>query len=122
VFSPIVRGIARTLASAGYVAVLSDSDNDMLNAKAIVDSLLARQVDGLILATALREDPIVDDGIETDVPVALVSCTAENACVASVSTDDDTGIRLAVQHLVELGHRQIAFVGGPQITSTGDVR
>jgi LacI family transcriptional regulator len=122
VFPPIVRGIARTLAPAGYVAVLADSDNEMLNVKAIVSSLLARQVDGLILATALREDPIVDECIENDVPLVLVNRTTDNARVASVTTDDDTGIRLAVQHLVELGHRQIAFVGGPQVTSTGHVR
>jgi LacI family transcriptional regulator len=122
VFPPIVRGIARTLGPAGYVAVLADSDNNMLNVKAIVDNLLARRVDGLILATALREDPIVDECIANDVPLVLVNRTVESARVASVTTDDDTGIRLAVQHLVELGHRQIAFVGGPQSTSTGHVR
>ncbi len=122
VFPPIVRGIARTLAPAGYVVVLADSDSDMLNVKAIVDSLLVRQVDGLILATARREDPIVDECMENAVPLVLVNRTVDNCSVASVTTDDEAGIRLVVQHLVGLGHRRIAFVGGPQTTSTGYAR
>jgi LacI family transcriptional regulator, galactose operon repressor len=122
VFPPIVRGAAQTLAAAGYVVVLADSNNDVTDAQTIVESLIARQIDGLILATARREDPVVEECLEHGVPLVLVNRIADKTPVASVTTDDDLGIHLALEHLLALGHRQIAFVGGPQSTSTGYVR
>lgn len=122
VFPPIVRGITQTLADAGYVVVLADSNNDVRNAQKIVATLRARHVDGLILATAQREDPVVADVIEHGIPLVLVNRSADKTPVATVTTDDDLGIHLALEHLLELGHRRIAFVGGPQSTSTGYVR
>jgi LacI family transcriptional regulator len=122
VFPPIVRGVAQTLAQAGYVVVLADSNNDVRSAQTIVESLMARQVDGLVLATARREDPVVEECLQHGVPLVLVNRVAEKTPVASVTTDDNLGINLALGHLIELGHRRIAFVGGPQSTSTGYVR
>jgi LacI family transcriptional regulator len=122
VFPPIVRGIAQTMHDAGYIVVLADSNNDVREAQAIVTSLRARHVDGLILATAQREDPIVEDCVEHGIPLVLVNRSADKTPVATVATDDDLGIHLALEHLLELGHRRIAFVGGPQSTSTGYVR
>lgn len=119
VFPPIIRGIERTLAAAGYISVLADSDSHERNTQNIVESLLGRQVDGLILATAYRKDPVVDKCIEKGVPLVLVNRLVDKARVAAVVNDDDFGIRLALEHLLGLGHREIAFVGGPQNTSTG---
>ncbi|MGH8239572.1 MAG: LacI family DNA-binding transcriptional regulator, partial [Steroidobacteraceae bacterium] len=48
VFPPIIRGIERTLAAAEYVAVLADSEGSERNTRVVVDSLLARHIDGLI--------------------------------------------------------------------------
>jgi LacI family transcriptional regulator len=122
VFPPIVRGITQTLRDHQYVVVLADSNNDVREAQAIVANLRARHVDGLILATAQREDPIVEDCVEHGIPLVLVNRSADKTPVATVTTDDDLGIHLALEHLLELGHRHIAFVGGPQSTSTGYVR
>jgi LacI family transcriptional regulator len=122
VFPPIVRGIAQTMHDAGYIVVLADSNNDVREAQAIVTSLRARHVDGLILATAQREDPIVEDCVEHGIPLVLVNRSADKTPVATVATDDDLGIHLALEHLLDLGHRRIAFVGGPQSTSTGYAR
>jgi LacI family transcriptional regulator len=58
-FPPIVRAVERTLGKEGYVTMLADSDNSRETESAILDSLRARQVDGLILATAWLQDEIV---------------------------------------------------------------
>lgn len=116
VFPPIVRGITQTLHDAGYVVVLADSNNDVREAQAIVATLRARHVDGLILATAQREDPVVEECVEHGIPLVLVNRSADKTPVSTVATDDDLGIHLALEHLLELGHRRIAFVGGPQST------
>jgi len=118
-FPPIVRGIERTLSAEGYIAMLADSDNSQKGERAIFDSMKSRHIDGLILATARLKDPVVTDCVEEQVPVVLVNRTTDTHDVTEVINNDELGIELAIAHLVELGHRQIAFLGGPQNTSTG---
>lgn len=119
VFPPIVRGIERALGAEGYIAILADSDNSQKGQRAILDSMRSRYIDGLILATARTQDPIVNDCIKEQLPVVLVNRTTDAHAVTEVVNNDRLGIELAVSHLIELGHRKIAFLGGPQHTSTG---
>jgi LacI family transcriptional regulator len=119
VFPPVVRGIERALSAAGYIALLADSDNNPQSERAIYDSLRSRSIDGLILATAHTEDPIVTASIEAQLPLVLVNRTVASHAVTEVINNDSLGIELAVSHLIGLGHRHIAFLGGPQNTSTG---
>jgi len=121
-FPPIIRQIESTLAYQGYIAVIADSDNDQSKEMEIVQSLKARNVDGLILATAHREDSVVNACIDDDIPLILVNRTIDSHLVTAVINDDNHGIELAVSHLVGLGHRSIAYLGGPQDTSTGHDR
>jgi len=121
-FPPIIRQIESTLADHGYIVVIADSDNDQGKEMEIVQSLKARNVDGLILATAHREDSVVNACIDDDIPLILVNRTIDSHLVTAVINDDNHGIELAVSHLVELGHKSIAYLGGPQDTSTGHDR
>ncbi|MDH3747260.1 MAG: LacI family transcriptional regulator [Gammaproteobacteria bacterium] len=119
VFPPVVRGIERALGAEGYIAILADSDNSQRSERAIFDSLKARSIDGLILATAHIDDPVVSACVAEDLPVVLVNRTVDAHDVTEVINNDDLGIELAVSHLTELGHRRIAFLGGPMDTTTG---
>jgi LacI family transcriptional regulator len=121
-FPPIVRGIERTLAGHGLIAILADSANNLQSELAILDNMLARQIEGLIIATAHREDPVVARCVEEQVPVVLVNRTVDDSRVAAVVNDDAHGIRLAFDHVVGLGHKRIAHIAGPQDTSTGSTR
>jgi LacI family transcriptional regulator len=121
-FPPIIRGIERSLAEQGYIAILADSDNNQKNESAIVESLKSRHVDGLILATAHRRDPVVAACVAEGIPLVLINRTVDDHSVTAVINDDDYGIGLAVSHLVALGHRWIAYIGGPQDTTTGHDR
>lgn len=121
-FPPIIRGIQRSLAEYGYIAILTDSDNNRKNEKAIVEMLKSRNVDGLILATAHRLDSVTNIGVEKHMPLVLVNRTIDARSVTAVINDDEHGIDLAVSHLVGLGHQSIAYIGGPQDTTTGHDR
>jgi len=119
VFPPVVRGIERALAAEGYIAILADSDNSQKSEQAIYESMKSRRIEGLILATAHIDDPVVNECVSEQLPVVLVNRTTDGHDVTEVANNDELGIRLAVSHLTRLGHSKIAFLGGPRDTSTG---
>jgi LacI family transcriptional regulator len=120
-FPPIVRGIEDGLREAGYVLILANTDRDNERERNLVETLLSRQVDGLILATAERDYPLLEE-ISERVPTVLVNRTTDDSLVSSITSDDHQGMGQAVKHLAELGHTRIAHVGGTQRASTGSHR
>ncbi|MGH8927585.1 MAG: LacI family DNA-binding transcriptional regulator [Acidimicrobiia bacterium] len=118
-FPPIVRGIEDTLGAADYTLILANTDNHPQREHQTAAKMLERRVDGLMLATAHRRAPLIDEIIASGMPVVLVNRTVDDPQVPAVTGDDHAGIGLAVRHLVGLGHTRIAHVGGPQHLSTG---
>ncbi len=121
-FPPIVRGIEDILGPAGYNAWIVNTDNDPKREESQIQSLRSRHVEGLIIATARLEHPLLEQLHAHGVPMVLVNRRMATSDIASVTADDATGIATAVRHLVDLGHRRIAHLAGPQDTSTGRVR
>lgn len=122
VFPLILRGIESVLAHSGYTAIMANTDNDPLRARAALDHLAARRIEGVILATATRRDPLVAHCRDIGLPVVLVNRTLGPDNVNAVIVDDETGIAAAVHHLVALGHSRIGHVAGPEQLSTGRAR
>ena len=121
-FPPIVRGIEDVLTPAGYSALLVNTDNDPAREKSLITTLRSRQVEGLIVATALLEHPLLSELHAQGVKMVLVNRRVADLELPSITPDDATGVALAVKHLVGLGHRRIVHVAGPQTTSTGVTR
>jgi LacI family transcriptional regulator len=117
-FPPMVRGIEDALLPAGFTALLANTDNDQERARAVVDALRHRQVDGWISAIATLHDHLFN---RAGIPIVLLNRQDEEGTPAIVGDDHD-GVAQAISHLVALGHRRIAYVGGPQAVSTGVVR
>jgi LacI family transcriptional regulator len=118
-FPPIVRGIEDTLAPQGYVVLMGNTDNDEDQERRVFEGMHSRHVDGFIVATARQRHPLLDQAAAEELPVVLVNRILEERSFPSASVDDRMGARLAVAHLVQLGHRRIAHIAGPQDVSTG---
>lgn len=121
-FPPIIRGIEDRLREAGWTLLLANTDNDEDKERVLLGNMLAQHVDGLILATARRDYALLDDVKAAEMPVVLVNRTSDRFAGSTVAADDHAGIGLAVNHLADLGHREIAYVGGPRTLSTGLAR
>lgn len=121
-FPPIVRGIEDVLGPAGYSAWIVNTDNDPERERSQIDSLRSRQVEGLIVATARLQHPLLDELHAQGMKMVLINRRLATGDVPSVTPDDASGTAMAVKHLVDLGHRRIAHIAGPQDTSTGLVR
>jgi len=121
-FPPIVRGIEDVLEPAGYSGLIVNTDNDPFREQSQIETLRSRQVEGLIIATALVEHPLLEQLRREGVLMVMVNRRPEGLDVPSITPDDAAGIELAVRHLADLGHQCIAHLAGPANTSTGLVR
>lgn len=112
-FSPtIIRGIQDYLQQHHYFSVIINADwNPESETKAIHD-LISRSIDGVILVESWVRgaNPTLD---LAEKPYVFVHRLFSRSDRNSVMVDDNYGARLAVDHLAALGHRRIAFIGGP---------
>lgn len=122
VFAPIIRGIHSVLDQYGYTAFLAYSQNNEGAAHTEVERLISRGVDGIIYAAAFREDRVVDLCKSQGIPLVLVNRVVDQGDVDTVKVDDSLGIKMAVDHLLELGHRKIGFIAGPKNISVSYIR
>ena len=121
-FPPIIRGLDDRLGEAGYTPLIANTDNDPVRERVDLEAMRARQVDGFVAATARADHELLDEVAASGVPLVLVNRRVEDGSLPSATADDQAGARMAVEHLVELGHRQIAHLAGPQDVSTGSAR
>jgi len=122
IFPPIIRGVEDALAARNYVAILANTDSDPRREEGITETLRARGVDGLILASVEREDETVSRLASESLPIVTVNRRVEDPVISSVDHNEDEGIRRILAHLSALGHRRIANIAGPQSFSTGAAR
>jgi LacI family transcriptional regulator len=121
-FPPVVRGIEDVLQPAGYSGLIVNTDNDLGRERAQIDQLRSRQVEGLVVATALLDHPLLEQLDREGMKMVMVNRRPLRVDVSSIGPDDEAGITLAVSHLAQLGHQRIAHLAGPLTTSTGVTR
>src|SRR6478609_1078437 len=118
-FPPVIRGIDDTVTERGFSAVIVNTDTDLDREVQQVRTLRGRQVDGLLVCTAMLDHPLYEQLHQEKFPLVFLIRTVADPGVSSVTGDDGAGITMAVRHLVELGHRRIAHIAGPQDNSAG---
>lgn len=113
----IIAGADAVARSRGFVTLATDTEQDAVRDLDAVRTLLDRQVDGLIYVTVGLHELHVPDGM-LSVPSALANCYASAdspggaSALPSIQPDEVAGGRDAAAHLIRLGHRRIAFLGG----------
>lgn len=118
VFPPILQGIEACAAARGWFVMVANVAGSAM-ARPIVERMLAQQVDGIVLATASREDPLVDFIVGAGLHAVMVNRADESGRLPSVVSDDRLAMKLAVDHVVQTGCQRIAHLAGPQSLPTG---
>lgn len=107
--------IAKAASHRGYFAVVATCGDDPQQERESVESLLDRRVDGLIMSTCRLGDPLPQTLRERDIPHVLALRT-DGVSPSSIG-DDELGGYLATRHLIDLGHKNIGLIGGPDFAS-----
>ncbi|MGY1815665.1 LacI family DNA-binding transcriptional regulator [Blastococcus sp. SYSU D00820] len=118
-FTDVARGVEDVVNAAGLALILCNSDDRPAKEAAHLSVLAEQRVQGVLITPTAELTPELEALRARGVPVVLVDRRAPDADRCAVATDDVLGGRLAAEHLLERGHRRIAFIGGtsglPQI-------
>ena len=110
-FTDVARGIEDVARSNGLALFLCNSDGDPSREEDYLDMLVEQRVRGVLVSPFNPLTPHLERLRRRGIAVVLVSSTAGSEW-CSVAVDDVEGGELAVKHLLDQGHRRIAFVGG----------
>lgn len=112
--APFVRGVTQALDQAGYMPLVADTQDEHGRFERVLTHFAARRVDALISSAARFDDEEATVGFATQgIPVVLATRVLPGSGLPSVRVDDEAGGRLAAEHLLELGHRDLAQLRGP---------
>jgi LacI family transcriptional regulator len=117
-YAEMAKSVERHAAARGYTAMFCNTEGDSQSELAGVDSLLQHRVAGIVFLAFSGDERTMRETLRHQVPAVFVSCKADWGDVVSV--DDALGGRLGTRHLIEAGHRRIAFVSIPELEDESD--
>ncbi len=108
-FASVTKGVQLRARAAGYAVFIADSDEDASLEPDLARNL-AKQVDRLVLCSPRAPESVLAE-LAAESTVVLVNRRCGD--IPSVTVDNREGVRQALVHLKALGHRRVAYVGGP---------
>ncbi|SFX25890.1 MULTISPECIES: LacI family DNA-binding transcriptional regulator [unclassified Pseudomonas] len=121
-FAELARGIEDYCERNGYCVILCNSDDNPDKQRSYLRVLLEKRIDGLIVASAGGDVGLAEGLASVRTPMVIVDRGLDGLEADLVRIDHESGAYLATRHLLELGHRDIAFIGGPADTSVAQMR
>src|SRR3984893_5020228 len=115
--TPVLRGIENALYQSSYVPIYGDAHNQRNRFERYLEMLLEHHVEALIVVAnwLVVDIHVLADLSKRNIPAATIGWELPGDTVSSVMVDNETGGRMALEHLHQLGHRKIAFIRGPKM-------
>lgn len=109
----VVKGVEEVARAANFSVLLATSHNDPEQEMAIIETFHRRRVDGILIESSRITNNYKDRFEHLRIPTVLINSQAESEADLFhwVSVDDYLGARMAVEHLLSLGHRAIGYLG-----------
>ena len=113
-FSEVIRGISKAVQNRQYSLLLATAENYKEEAKQCMKMIKEKRVDGVILLASRVEDDLIAQLSLDEYPFVVVGRAPSGTGIYSVNNDNIQAAYNVVRHLLNLGHREIAFLNGPQ--------
>jgi LacI family transcriptional regulator len=113
-FSEVIRGIDQTVQKHRYHVLISSSHNEPSEVARALRAMRGR-LDGLIMMVPDLELSTIAQFLPHRIPVVLLNADLEQIEYESLNIDNVGGARAVTSHLIELGHRRIAMIQGPEL-------
>jgi LacI family transcriptional regulator, galactose operon repressor len=111
-FSELIRGMDSAARARGFHLLVSSSHGSASEAAQALRTLQGR-VDGLLVMSPHADTSMLAENLPDTLPTVLMNTRIAEGSYAALSVDNYGGATAMMQHLVEAGHRRIAFISGP---------
>lgn len=112
-FPDLIRSIEQLAADHSYDVIFANTNYDPTRLEHCIQRMMERRVDGIAIFTSEMHDKAVALLKRQSIPVAILKNQVQESSFRTIRVDHATGIREAVQHLIGLGHRDLAVIAGP---------
>lgn len=110
-FAHLMRSVEDITWEAGYTLFLANTDENVQREEAIIQNIMERQVDGLILVPATSQPTTyLEHFVQQGIPLVLLDRSIQGLAADTVMVDNEQGAHQAVSHLIRLGHHRIGMV------------
>ncbi|MBN2311708.1 MAG: LacI family DNA-binding transcriptional regulator [Candidatus Hydrogenedentes bacterium] len=119
----VIEAVERGLRDGGYSTLLFISGNESGTDESVVEQLMKNRVDGVIAVPGAMTPPAsYHQLVEAGVKLVTLAGLIDDLAAPQITGDNYKAGRLGAAHLIELGHRRIAYLGIPQISNVGRER
>lgn len=112
-FPELVKAFEDIAVEHGQEVLIANTNYDPKRMEGCVTRMIQRKVDGVAIMTSEMEDHLIQVLNHKDIPLVFMDVGAPGPGVSRVVVNHAAGVSMAMDHLVGLGHRQIAFISGP---------
>lgn len=109
-FAEMTRNVEDRAHELGFNLVICNTDNDMQKEMTYIQLLRQKSVDGIIIATGVRNDKLLKELVHEQIPIALIAREMSVLTASTVLVDDFAGGYGAASYLAGLGHKRIAVI------------
>ncbi len=109
-FMEAAKGLEEEISSAGYDLVVSCTDGKTDKEHKIIDSLLERRVDGLIIASSDSDGKYLESVANEGIPIVLIDRPLPHCALTKIIWDNREGARRITEYLISKGHKKIGIV------------
>lgn len=121
-FAAVVKGIEAVTRDGEYALLLCNTDESVDRERRVVATLMAKKVDGLLMAPATEHAEPPSYLLSTGVPTVFIDRQLADGTFDSILVDNEGGAAQAAAHLAALGHEQIGMISGSLETTPGRER
>ena len=121
-FTTIARGVEDAARARGYAVMFCNTDESEQEELEYIRMLIQRRVEGILLVPATNSSGSLQLLHDQGLPVVVIDRRAGSWEVDQARTDSEAGAYLAIRHLLDLGHRRIVAIAGPENVSTSTDR
>lgn len=121
-FPELIQGFEEIAVANGYEILIGSTNYDPARMQVCIRRMLERNVEGVAVMTFGIEEPLLNELASRDIPMVFVDAGPPKSSVSALVVDYRQGIREGVQHLAALGHRKLAFISGPLLQRSCQLR
>jgi len=121
-FPELVKGFEDAATQKGYEVLLSNTEYDSSRMATGVRRMLERKVDAVAIMTSEMDPSFTQELAGRNIPMVFLDVGTVEKHISNIKVDYASGILQAVEHLIGLEHRRVAFIGGPPDLKSARIR